>query len=150
MSVGKGRVGFREMARGVGPMTVTHVLLAQGAYYALTGIAPFVSRRAFERVTGPKHDWWLVQTVGGVVTPVGLGLIAAGVRGRVTAELVGIAAGCAAGLTTIDVYHSAGSRISKIYLVDAACQAAILVLLRRAVAESGVTSCTREAGRHGT
>lgn len=130
-------------------MTVAAVLLAQGGYYALTGIAPFVSRRAFEGVTGPKHDWWLVQTVGGVVTPVGVGLIAAGARGRVTAELVGIAAGCAAGLATIDVYHAARSRISKIYLVDAACQVAFLASLRRAVAQSGVTRHAREAGRHG-
>src|SRR3954453_8582479 len=39
------------------------VLLLQGGYYVLTGVAPFVSRRAFERVTGPKAEWWLVQTV---------------------------------------------------------------------------------------
>ena len=49
-------------------------LLAQGAYYLGTGVAPFVSRRAFEAVTGPKKEWWLVETVGVLVTAVGAGL----------------------------------------------------------------------------
>ena len=37
------------------------VLALQGAYYAATGVAPFVSRRAFEAVTGPKLEWWLAR-----------------------------------------------------------------------------------------
>ena len=49
-------------------------LLAQGAYYLGTGVAPFISRRAFESVTGPKREWWLVETVGVLVTAVGGGL----------------------------------------------------------------------------
>ena len=42
-------------------------LLAQSAYYVVTGVFPFVSRRGFEALTGPKREWWLVQTVGAVV-----------------------------------------------------------------------------------
>lgn len=114
-------------------MTLRSVLLAQGGYYAVTGAAPFLSRRAFEAVTGPKRDWWLVQTVGAVVTPVGAGLMAAAVTRRTTPEVTGIAAGCAAGLAAIDVYHASAGRISRMYLVDAACQAALLVGLARAV-----------------
>ena len=38
--------------------------MAQGGYYVATGVLPFVSRRAFEALTGPKREWWLVQTVG--------------------------------------------------------------------------------------
>ncbi len=116
-------------------MSPRAVLVAQGGYYAVTGAAPFLSRRGFEAVTGPKDDWWLVQTVGAVVFPVGAGLIVAGVRGAVTPELVGIAAGCAAGLAAIDVYHASRSRISKMYLVDAACQAAALAALAHAARE---------------
>lgn len=129
-------------------MTLRSVLLAQGGYYAVTGAAPFLSRRAFEAVTGPKHDWWLVQTVGAVVAPVGAGLMAAAVSGRTTPEVTGIAAGCAAGLAAIDVYHASAGRISRMYLVDAACQATILVGLARAVRgpDAGVASARRDAG----
>jgi hypothetical protein len=42
-------------------------LFAQGVYYTVTGVVPFVSRDAFEAVTGPKREWWLVQTVAAVL-----------------------------------------------------------------------------------
>jgi hypothetical protein len=108
------------------------VLTAQGGYYVLTGLAPFASRRAFERVTGPKREWWLVQTVGVLVTAIG-GVLLWGVRSdRVTPELRGLAAGCAAGLTGIDVVYVAKRRIAPTYLLDAAAQVAALAgLLRR-------------------
>lgn len=102
------------------------ILIAQGAYYAVTGLAPFVSRRAFEAVTGPKRDWWLVQTVGAVVAPIGAGLISAGLSGRQTPELLGIAAGSAIGLASVDVVHATRGRISRVYLLDAAVEAALL------------------------
>lgn len=122
-------------------MRVSAVLFAQGGYYAATGIAPFVSRKGFEAVTGPKRDWWLVQTVGAVVTAVGAGLMAAGARRQAPPEVVGIAAGCAAGLGALDVYHATGGRVANIYLLDAACQYATLVALARALisAEPGAT-----------
>jgi hypothetical protein len=99
---------------------------AQGAYYVATGMAPFVSRRAFEAVTGRKREWWLVQTVGVLVTAVGGGLLAAAARDRVTPELAGIASGCAVGLAAIDVVHVARGRIKPTYLLDAGAQAALL------------------------
>ena len=57
-------------------------LLAQGAYYVATGVAPFLSRRAFEAITGPKKEWWLVETVGVLVTAVGGGMLVAASRDR--------------------------------------------------------------------
>ena len=128
-------------------MTLRRVLVAQGGYYAATGLAPFLSRRAFEAVTGPKREWWLVQTVGAVVTPVGVGLMAAGASGRTTPEVIGIAAGCAAGLAAIDVHHAVGGRISRTYLLDAACQAAALVALARVAGRRDTTSAS--SGRIG-
>jgi hypothetical protein len=126
------------------PMTLRTVLFAQGGYYAVTGLAPFISRRAFEAVTGPKRDWWLVQAVGAVVAPVGAGLMAAGASGRTTPEVNGIAAGCAAGLAAIDVRHAAAGHVSLIYLADAACQVAALAALARAATagreDTGVSS----------
>jgi hypothetical protein len=101
-------------------------LFAQGVYYTVTGVVPFVSRDAFEAVTGPKREWWLVQTVAALVTAVGGGLLGASVRDRVTPELVAIAAGCAAGLAGIDVVYVVSRRISPVYLGDAAVQLAVL------------------------
>ena len=51
------------------------VLLVRGGYYVATGVVPFVSRRAFEAATGPKREWWLVQTVGALVTVIGCVLL---------------------------------------------------------------------------
>jgi hypothetical protein len=102
------------------------VLAAQGAYYVATGVLPFVSRRAFEAVTGPKREWWLVQTVGALVTVVGGALIAGVARDRVTPELAAVAAGCAGALAAIDVVYVAKGRIAPSYLGDAALQVALL------------------------
>ena len=110
----------------MGRLRPRHVLIAQGAYYAATAVAPFASRRGFEAVTGPKTEWWLVQTVGVLVGAVGAGLISAGVRGRETPELLGIAAGCAAGLAAVDGVYVARGRISPVYLLDAAAELAAL------------------------
>ena len=102
------------------------MLLAQGTYYVVTGVAPFVSRRAFESVTGPKADWWLVQTVGTLVTSVGAALVSAGRRGRATPEIVGTAVGCATGLAAVETVHVARGRIAPTYLLDAAIQVALI------------------------
>ena len=55
---------LREMAVGQGV-----ALIGLGAW-------PVVSMRTFERVTGPKHDDWLVRTVGGLCIAIGTGLLA--------------------------------------------------------------------------
>jgi len=114
-------------------------LLAQGGYYALTGVAPFVSRKAFEAVTGPKREWWLVQTVGALVTAVGAGLLSAAARDRATPEVVGIAAGSAAGLAGIDVAYVLRGRISPVYLGDAGVQIALLAALAASRREADQT-----------
>jgi hypothetical protein len=101
-------------------------LLAQGVYYVATGVAPFVSRRAFAAVTGEKQEWWLVETVGALVTAVGAGVGIAAARDRVTPELTAIAAGCAGGLAAIDIVYVLRGRISPAYLADAAAQLALL------------------------
>lgn len=109
--------------------TVRAVLLAQGAYYVVTGVAPFASRRAFEAVTGRKREWWLVQTVGALVTPVGGGLVGAALRDRVTPELAMIAGGCAGGLAAVDIVHTVRGRLGAVYLADAALELAFVTAL---------------------
>jgi hypothetical protein len=101
-------------------------LTVQGGYYVVTGVAPFVSRRAFEAVTGTKTEWWLVQTVGAIVTAVGATLLFGARSERVTPELRLLAAGCAASLAAIDIVYVARRRIAPTYLLDAAAQLAAL------------------------
>jgi hypothetical protein len=97
--------------------------LGHGAFYVVTGVWPFASRRAFERVTGPKTDWWLVQTVGIVVTAVGLTLCAAGARRRrVDEEMALLAIASSLGLASMDIVHVARGRLRRVYLGDAAAE----------------------------
>ena len=114
------------------------VLIAQGGYYVMTGVAPFVSRRLFEAVTGRKREWWLVKTTGILVTAIGASLISGVVRERQTPELVGMAAGAAGGLAAIDIVYALRGRISRVYLADAVVQLAVL---------AGSPAVRRVAGR---
>jgi hypothetical protein len=107
------------------------VLGVQGAYFLATGVAPFVSRRMFEAVTGPKADWWLVQTLGGVVTVLGAGFASAAARRRITPEVAGMAVGSAAALAASDVWFVARGRIARSYLVDAGIEVALAAALLR-------------------
>jgi hypothetical protein len=109
-------------------------LLVQGAWFVITGLAPFASRRAFEAMTGPKREWWLVQTVGALVAVVGAGSAASALRGRPAPEVVGIAVGSAAALAGIDVVHVARGRIAPTYAVDAAIELALAGRVLRALA----------------
>lgn len=98
---------------------------SQAAYFLSTGLAPFVSRSGFEKVTGPKREWWLVQSVGLLVGVVGATLGRAS-RREIPDEIALLGAGTAAALGGVDVVYAARGRISRVYLVDAAVQAAIL------------------------
>jgi hypothetical protein len=119
-------------------MTADHrrrtLAVAQGAYFAATGIWPLVDMQSFERVTGPKVDKWLVRTVGVLVAAIGGALAAAGARRAVTPEIAALAAVSAAGLGAIDVIYSTRGRISKIYLADAAAEAVLVAAWGRALA----------------
>lgn len=115
------------------------VVGALGVYYVATGVAPFLSRRAFEAVTGPKREWWLVESLGAVITVAGCCMISAAARGRVTPEVTGLAAGSAAGLATIDVVYVARRRIAPTYLLDAAVEVTALVALARRLPRGSAT-----------
>jgi hypothetical protein len=106
--------------------TARRVAGLHAAYCLLTGPSSLVSPRAFAAVTGPKREWWLVHTVGLLVTSLGAGLGLAAGRDRVTPELGVVAAGCAASLAAIDVVYVARGRIRPTYLADAAVEAALV------------------------
>jgi hypothetical protein len=63
--------------------------------------------------------------------------------------VIGIAAGCAAGLAAIDVRHAAAGHVSLIYLADAACQVAALAALARAATAGREDTGRQFVRRHG-
>jgi hypothetical protein len=94
----------------------------QGHFYLATGLWPLLHRKSFEAVTGPKQDWWLVQTVGVLVTAIGASLLAAARQERFEPETVILATGSALGLAGIDAVHVAKRTIGPIYLADMAAE----------------------------
>jgi hypothetical protein len=109
------------------------VAALQAAFYLTTGLWPLVDRASFERVTGPKVDFWLAQTVGVTVAAVGAGLAQSAVSRRdVSSELRTVACTCAAGLALVDVHFVRKRRIRPVYLLDAVVEAALIGMWLRA------------------
>lgn len=109
------------------PSALDAVCLAQGVYFLASGAWPWIHLESFERVTGPKHDHWLVKTVGALVAVVGGVLVDAAVRGRAADRAVALTAvGTAAALAAIDVNFVQKGRISPVYLADALVEALIV------------------------
>lgn len=100
----------------------------QGGFYLITGIWPLVSARTFEKITGPKYDFWLVKTVGTLVSVIGGVMVIAGLRKRITPEVSLLAVGSAAGLTAVDIVYVSKNRISPVYLLDAVVELVLMVM----------------------
>jgi hypothetical protein len=86
--------------------------------------------RSFRYVTGGKkiRERWLVKTVGVLVASIGTALIASTAQGkRPDPSMRLLATTSALGLLAIDVWYAAKRRISPIYLLDAAAEAALAV-----------------------
>lgn len=116
--------GFMPLLNRI--VTRRSMAAGQGVFYLATGIWPLLHMDSFEAITGPKRDRWLVKTVGALVAVTG-GLLSVGaVRGRISGDLVGLAAGEAAALTGIDVVYAAKGRISKVYLLDALAEVLLI------------------------
>src|ERR1700720_2906158 len=98
----------------------------QGIYYVTTGLWPILHMSSFEKVTGQKRDKWLVKTVGALITAIGSTLLFSAVRepDSETARNLGISTALA--LIGIDSIYSIRGTIPKIYLMDAAVEAAIV------------------------
>jgi hypothetical protein len=119
---------------------MSRVLGLQGLYYIVTGAAPFVSRRAFEAVTGPKREWWLVQMVGALAVVIGAVLLQSGRRDAPPPEALTLAAGSAVAFTGIDVVYVARGRIAPTYLLDAVAEIGLLGALARAARRPPLSS----------
>ena len=99
--------------------------LSQGIFFVATGLWPIVHLRSFEAVTGKKRDKWLVQSMGGLIAAVGVGLLVAAREPRSRAiRTLGIASSTA--LAVADVYFAGKGRISPVYFGDAAIEAGLI------------------------
>jgi hypothetical protein len=97
----------------------SYLAVGQGAYFLIAGVWPLVHIDSFLAVTGPKTDIWLVKTVGLLIAVVGLALFVAGIRWRVSLEILLLAVGSAAALGAIEIVYVMKGRISAVYLLDA-------------------------------
>lgn len=97
----------------------------QGVFYIATGLWPILHLRSFERVTGPKVDGWLVQTIGGLIAAVGAALLVGAREGRRSPALTVLGVGSACALGAADLLFSTRGRISSIYAADAVAEAAL-------------------------
>ncbi|CAN5851254.1 hypothetical protein BH23CHL8_BH23CHL8_10480 [soil metagenome] len=119
-------------------------LMALGQGVALIGLGawPLVSMRTFELVTGPKHDDWLVRTVGGLSVAIGVGLVA-GSRHAHAVRPLGVAS--AATFLAADVIGVGSGRLRPVYLLDAVAETAILGGWAVATIAGGVRRSRRRA-----
>ena len=106
------------------------VLLAwvQGAYFAATGLWALVHEESFMLVTGPKTDVWLLKTVGILVLAIGIVLLVAAARERVSFEVALLAIATALGLGAIDIVYATSGTIRDVYLLDAIAEAGLVLL----------------------
>jgi len=101
--------------------------LAQGAVFLTLGLWPIFDMRSFEKVTGPKTDYWLVKTVGLLLAATGGGLLyQSAQRKDVPKSLALVAATQALALGGVSSVYSLRGRISKIYLLDAVMESAFV------------------------
>jgi hypothetical protein len=89
-----------------------------------TGVWSLAHRGSFERVTGPKEDYWLVQTLGALAIAIGVALGVADRRRVHEPEtmILGLASCIAFGLASV----RASQTESRIYLGDALLEIAFL------------------------
>ena len=106
-------------------MTRRRALRAYGAYYVVTGVWPFVHLRSFAAVTGPKNELWMLKTFSALITAVGVALGRASASPAPTSEAGTLAVGSSIALGGADAWYVARRRISPVYLLDAAAQAAL-------------------------
>jgi hypothetical protein len=97
---------------------VSRVWLLHAAYFVIGSIWALVGRVSFEAITGSKTDYWLVRTVGGLLTVVGAVIGMAGSARRLTPELAWLAMGASAVLVVVDIVYTTNNRIRNVYLLD--------------------------------
>jgi hypothetical protein len=122
------------------PRFATRLATAQAGYYLATGGLPLVSMRAFEAISGPKRDDWLVKTVGLLAVGFSAVLARDAARDRPDA-VVGLAG--ALPFAAASLWYGGTGQISRIYLADAALELAFVVCWAAVAARERPTPSSR-------
>lgn len=99
------------------------VLNIQGWFYILTGLWPLIHMSSFEKVSGPKHDKWLVRCVSLMILCSGVIFI----RYPENEVALMLAMLNAVSLMIVDVYYVMRRIIWKTYLIDAVIEAGFII-----------------------
>jgi hypothetical protein len=91
----------------------------QGLFYVITGIWPIVHIDSFLFVTGPKHDLWLVQTVGALLAGIGIVMLLSTTEDRLGLTCKRLAIAIASVLAGADLLFAVRGIVSPVYLLDA-------------------------------
>ena len=107
------------------------VPLVQGAIYLVSGLWPIVHARSFEKVNGPRHDRWLVKSLGAAVTVLGASLLlgAFGRSGKRARSPLG--PGTQVAMAAADTLYARGGRFRPTQLIDTAANLILFVTLLR-------------------
>lgn len=102
-----------------------------GAFNLVGGLWPLVHLRSFEAVLGPKVDRWLVYTVAGLMVCIGTAQLTSSADPASVRQARRLGIGTALTLEGVDLAYVLRRRISPMYLVDAAAEAAWLLAWAR-------------------
>jgi signal transduction histidine kinase len=103
----------------------------QGWFYVITGAWPLVHGSSFQAISGFKADFWLAQTVGLLLVVSGGVLLRAVRAGRLTPELMLLAAGEAAALAAMDIHCVFQPRTTPAYWADAVIELSLVLAWAR-------------------
>ncbi|HEX8520652.1 MAG TPA: hypothetical protein VF669_00265 [Tepidisphaeraceae bacterium] len=102
------------------------IAFIQSAYFVLTGVWPLLHMPSFLAVTGPKHDLWLVKTVGVLITVIGVAIGIGAYETNFPLAMKFLAVGSAVALAGVDINYVLRKVIPPIYLLDAAAEAVLI------------------------
>jgi hypothetical protein len=134
--------GLAFLVRMLGRISYAQTAIMQGVYFIATGIWPILSIDTFMMVTGPKTDIWLVKVVGLLIAVIGSVLLVAGLRWKISPEILLLGLGSALALAAVDIYYPATGVIAPIYLLDALIELAFAGLwISLRIRGKGNTEC---------
>jgi hypothetical protein len=103
------------------------LLRIQGIYILITAIWPLVHIESFMLVTGPKHDIWLVKTVGALLIPVAICLLMYLFIRSDVRPVIALGSLTCISFMGIDFYYATQDVISDVYQVDGIIQLVFLL-----------------------
>ena len=104
------------------------LLWVQGVYTFVTALWALIDVDSFMKVTGPKHDVWLLKTVSALLLALGIGMITEAIVRSYSLPLLILILTSSIGLAIIDFYYSGKEVIWDIYKLDGAAQICFIVL----------------------